>query len=153
MKIWKIIAGIFLLALIVIQFIPNELPPNNKLLDNDLIANAGVDPEVGNLLQASCYDCHSSQVNYPWYSYVAPVSWLVRKDVLEGTEELNFSEWNNYSKRRMIKKLDEIKEEVADGKMPLKIYTAIHRNAVLDDDQVTMISDWVDQYSLSLLEE
>ncbi|MGK7393481.1 MAG: heme-binding domain-containing protein [Candidatus Cyclobacteriaceae bacterium M3_2C_046] len=145
MKIIKIVLIAFAVIILVLQFVPNQLPDNSDNLENDLIAGGAVHPEVANILKTSCYDCHSRQVNYPWYSYVAPVSWLVRKDVEEGVEELDFSAWNTYNKRKLVKILDEIKEEVEEDKMPLPIYTFIHGQAKLDQQQKELIRDWVDE--------
>ncbi len=71
-------------------------------------------PEVQRILRKSCYDCHSNETRWPWYAYVAPVSWLVVHDVKEGRDELNFSSWEELSpqrkKRRAEKAIDEIEE-------------------------------------------
>lgn len=153
-RVLKITFGAILLALIVLQFIPDKLPANNDDTSNDLItaSGQGISSEVAGLLKSSCYDCHSNQVHYPWYSYVAPVSWLIRSDVEEGREELNFSEWNTYNKRRKIRKLEEIRDEVAEGEMPLGIYTAIHRDAALSKEQQQQIVAWTEEMSARILE-
>jgi hypothetical protein len=96
--------------------------------------------EVKSILQRSCYDCHSNEVNWPWYGYVAPVSWLVAYDVKEGREELNFSEWNRYSGDPEMK--EEIVEEVAEGEMPLPIYLAIHRGAAISETELATLKRW-----------
>jgi ribosome-binding protein aMBF1 (putative translation factor) len=73
---------------------------------------------------------------------VAPVKWLVINDINEGREELNFSEWQKLEKREQIKMLEEIKEEVEGGNMPLPIYTIMHRDASLSDEQKIKLSEW-----------
>ncbi len=117
-----------------IQFIPVDRsnPP--------VVADLEAPIEVKSILKRSCYDCHSNEVVWPWYSYVAPVSWLVAHDVEEGREELNFSEWHRYAGDPEMK--EEIVEEVAEGEMPLGIYLALHRDAVVSPSELTILRQW-----------
>lgn len=144
-----IIMGVFVL----IQFIPNELPKNKADNPNDIIANGPASIEVGKILKTSCYDCHSNEVNYPWYSYVAPVSWLIAHDVEEGREELNFSEWTSFDQKRMIKKLEEMAEEIEEKKMPLSYYTTLHGNAELTSEQRELLIQWTRELRESVINE
>ncbi len=149
----KIIAiSIIALAVlvIVIQFIPKNLPETSEDRTNDFILLENPPEQIKEILTTSCYDCHSNQTVYPWYSYVAPFSWLVVRDVREGRKELNFSEWGDLSKRRKVKLLGDIAEEVESGEMPMKIYTLIHRDARLDDDQVKLLTDYTKSLSSGL---
>jgi hypothetical protein len=93
------------------------------------------------LFKNSCYDCHSNDTKWPWYSHVAPVSWIVTSDVKSGREWLNFSEWESYNeaKKEKLKKL--IYREVV-AAMPLYIYTTAHDNAKLSDEQKNLIRQW-----------
>jgi hypothetical protein len=99
-------------------------------------------PEVRAVLQRACYDCHSSHTEWPWYSRVAPVSWLVASDVREGTAEVNYSAWDRYTAAEQAKKLAKSRKEVDKGKMPLWFYVAIHRNARLSPADVALIDAW-----------
>ena len=141
-KIVKIGFGILFALFIIIQFIPFEFPETSFDNQNDLILFHPVDEEVKGIIKTACYDCHSYETRYPWYSYVAPVKWLVINDINEGREELNFSEWQKLEKREQIKMLEEIKEEVEGGNMPLPIYTIMHRDASLSDEQKIKLSEW-----------
>jgi Haem-binding domain len=80
--------------------------------------------------RSSCYSCHSNETDWPFYSYVAPMSWLVRSDVENGRDELNFSDWE-----RDAGEADDAVEAIEDGSMPPDRYTLIHRNASLSDDE------------------
>jgi hypothetical protein len=100
-------------------------------------------PEVKNILQKSCYDCHSNQTNWPFYSYIAPISWLVSSDVSNGRKHLNFSEWNNISPEKIVKIKSEIEEEISDDEMPLPIYTFIHSETKLSEEQKTILKNWI----------
>ena len=83
-------------------------------------------PRTRELVVRACFDCHSNEVSWPWYAYVAPASWLVRGDVDRGREELNFSEWGvRHQEGR------EVGENVAESEMPPPLYTLVQRKAVL----------------------
>ncbi len=121
--------GVLAGALIVAQFIRPERtnPPSDPSASFEAIAKPP--QEVAAVLRRACGDCHSNQTVWPWYSRVAPVSWLVASDVKEGRAELNFSQWNTYSPETARKKLGKICEEVRDGEMPPMYYLPMHRDA------------------------
>ncbi len=150
-KALKIAVSIILSLVVIIQFVPNQLPENIDDKSKDIIETEGAPEEVKMILLKACYDCHSNQSVYPLYSYIAPFSWLVAKDVKEGREELNFSEWADLSKRRRIKLMSSVAEEVEKKAMPLKIYTVIHRDAILSDDEISAITNWTKSISDDLL--
>lgn len=87
-------------------------------------------PQTRELAQRACFDCHSNETVWPWYSNVAPISWLVQHDTEEGREHLNFSAWNDGGKGE---KPEEIVETIAEGEMPLKVYLITHPEARLTD--------------------
>ncbi|MDX2109247.1 MAG: heme-binding domain-containing protein [Verrucomicrobiota bacterium] len=120
------------------QFIP--VVRSNPQITQDVSAP----PEVRAVLKRSCYDCHSNETVWPWYSKVAPVSWLVISDVNEGREHVNFSEWGTYDAQQKRHILEEAWEEVEEGKMPMRIYTIIHPHAVLSDADKALIHGWVE---------
>ena len=123
-------------ALVIIQFIP--IDRNNPPVAGEIEA-----PEaVMAILKRSCYDWHSNETIWPWYSYVAPASWLVAKDVREGREELNFSVWDTYSEKRKNHKIKECGEEVEEGEMPLWFYLPLHPEAELSQDDIDLIVSW-----------
>jgi hypothetical protein len=109
--------------------------------------------EAGSILKTSCYDCHSNETRYPWYSNIAPAKWLIIRDVSNGREELNFSNWKSLSIKDKIKLLDKIAEEVEDSSMPLPIYTLIHRDATLNEESRKILIDWTEQMMNDLLGE
>jgi heme-binding protein len=98
--------------------------------------------EVAAIVDRSCQDCHSNATRWPWYSNVAPFSWLLVDHVNEGRQHLNLSEWGRLDTRRAGKKLEEICEEVKDGTMPIDSYTWIHRSAKLSAEDVKTLCDW-----------
>lgn len=153
MKILKIAGGILLLVLIIAQFVAPGPPPNREENPGDIIENNLADGQVAQLLKSSCYDCHSNQVHYPWYSYVAPVSLLIRHDVVEGKDELNFSEWQDYDKRRKLRKLKEVGEVLEEDEMPLGIYTLLHREAKLSDADKQLLIEWSENLMKQVMRE
>jgi hypothetical protein len=106
--------------------------------------DVGAPPEVAKVLKKACYDCHSNETVWPWYAKVAPVSWLVTRDVNEGREHLNFSEWQGFEEGRKLKKLKEVAEEVEEGEMPMAIYVPLHPEAKLSDAEKKLLVDWAE---------
>ncbi|MEQ6168216.1 heme-binding domain-containing protein [Ekhidna sp. MALMAid0563] len=133
---------ILLGAFIILQFFRGTPPEVRTDNPNDIIAHEVIDAEVATLLRNACYDCHSMESNYPWYTYITPLSWWIFEHVEHGREELNFSEWASFSMKRKLHKLEEISEETLEGEMPLESYTPVHAEAQLTDEQRQLISDW-----------
>ena len=152
-KVVKFLLLIAAISLVLIQFIPTEKPDNNSDSANDLIHLENVPQEIAGLLKAGCYDCHSEKVNYPWYTSVAPISWLVIRDVRLGREELNLSQWGQLSKRKKIKTLTSMAEEIEDDEMPLPIYTIMHSAARFNDEQRSALITWADKLSSEIMGE
>jgi len=99
-------------------------------------------PEIDVVLRRACYDCHSNETVWPWYAQVAPISWLLARDVAEGRRELNFSTWNAYDAKKKTKKLKEAAEEVAEGEMPPWLYVAVHRDAAPSPADAERLRAW-----------
>lgn len=104
-----------------------------------------VEPHARDVLNRSCMDCHSHRTVWPWYSNVAPVSWLLVSDVNEGREELNFSAWGQYPPRKQAKLLRETCEEVREGKMPPWYYVAMHRGSAVSAAEANVLCGWVER--------
>ncbi len=152
MKAIKILLVAVLVLLIAIQFMPSGMPENIPE-DDHALANSGLaDENVLTILRTSCFDCHSNQTHFPWYARVAPASLFLAGHIKEGREHMNFSEWENYSKREKIGMLEEISDEVKAGEMPLKSYLVIHRDAILDENKVKILTDWTNEATEKLLE-
>ncbi|UCE85242.1 MAG: heme-binding domain-containing protein [Deltaproteobacteria bacterium] len=102
-------------------------------------------PEVHEILRRSCYDCHSNETRWPWYSRVAPVSWLVAYDVREARHHLNFSTWDRYGEEKRRDHIREVWEEVESDEMPLWIYLPLHPDARLSARDRETIRLWATQ--------
>jgi hypothetical protein len=105
-------------------------------------AHVEVPADVAAMLEASCYDCHSHQTRWPWYSNVAPVSWLVAHHADEGREYVNFDTWGANTADEQREALEEISEVVESGEMPLGTYLPLHPEARLTDAQRQRLSTW-----------
>jgi Haem-binding domain len=142
MKILKrlaVAAGVLLVAMQAIRPARTN-PPIDPAAT--LRARAQVPPEVDALLARSCDDCHTSETRWPWYSQVAPASWLVARDVNEARRKLSLSDWGRYDARRAGRKLDQMCEEVKDGGMPITPYLLLHRSARLSEADKKTLCDW-----------
>lgn len=138
--IWKLkpvrISGIIMMfGFGMIQLIPvyRTNPP--------VISDCDAPPDVKLILKRSCYDCHSYETIWPFYSYIAPVSWLVARDVDKGRKELNFSDWQEFRNDGKIR--NEILEEIDKGEMPLPMYVMAHPEAKLSETNIAVIRQWI----------
>ena len=143
MNIWikRTLIGLAV-VLVLIQFWPIDRPETIVDNPNDIHQEIVINAEVSSLLKAACYDCHSTEVTYPWYASVAPVSFWINEHIADGSRHLNFSEWATYSPKRKHHKLEEIYEEVEESEMPLDSYTWIHSEARLTQEQVDLLVTW-----------
>ena len=130
------VASFGLLLLLLAVLVAQVIPVSRR--------NPPATGDIAVTLREACYDCHSNETVWPWYSRVAPVSWLVASDVREGREEVNFSEWNSYSEKRKAKKLKEMADEIRDGDMPPWYYEIMHADASMNELQRDALLQWLD---------
>lgn len=100
-------------------------------------------PVVMEILKRSCYNCHSNETKWPFYAYVAPVSWFIVDDVSDGRAKLNFTEWDKISHDKRIKIKKKILKEISEGDMPIAGYKFIHPNSEVTYDEQQIIRKWV----------
>ena len=128
--------SILLVAFLLIQFIPVDRTNPPVVLDIETPS------EVKAILKRSCYDCHSNETVWPWYSKIAPVSWLIAHDVKEGREYLNFSRWDDYTVKKKVELIKESIEEVEEGEMPPWVYIPTHPDSLLTKEDVNILKNW-----------
>ncbi|MDA0232830.1 MAG: heme-binding domain-containing protein [Chloroflexi bacterium] len=123
-------------ALLIIVFIALQLVPYGRDHDNPpVLADVQWDsPRTRELAVKACYACHSNETHWPWYSSIAPVSWLVQKDVDEGRDKLNFSDWNR------VQETDDIVESVVEGEMPPLAYKFRSWDRISNDEKDELIA-------------
>ncbi|MDP3945479.1 MAG: heme-binding domain-containing protein [Lutibacter sp.] len=145
MKVLKIILLVVLLALAGIQFIPTTRNQSDIVPSTDLMEVYNVPEQVEVIFKTSCYDCHSNNTSYPWYSTIQPTSWIMQGHIKNGKAVLNFSEFGAYSERKRKSKFKSILSQVKDGEMPLTSYTLMHRKAKLSENDKKAIENWINK--------
>ena len=131
----KKILVVLLVAFVLIQLFPidkNNPVPTPQL---DFLTIKNTPENTAKLIRNGCYDCHSNESKYPWYSNFQPVAWFLKDHIEEGRKELNFSTFATYEPKRQAHKLFEAIEMVEKGEMPLDSYTIIHSEAKYTEAQ------------------
>ena len=123
-------------VLVAVQLVP--VPRDNP----PVVAEIRAPTEVQRIFERACYDCHSNQTRWPWYSRLAPVSWLVAHDVKEGREHLNFSRWGELSAKDRAHAREEIGEVIEKGEMPPWFYLPLHPEARLGSHDRELLRGW-----------
>ena len=136
------LAVLVVAIVLVIQVIPVErnvstVPPGQSFEKTEKVP-----ANVAAILKVSCYDCHSNNSRYPWYSELQPGAWFMARHIKKGKEELNFDEFNNYSKKRKKAKIKSIISQIEKDEMPLKSYRMMHGNARLSADEKKELLDF-----------
>ena len=144
MKIFKRIAVFLLVILIGMQFIRPEKNIASAPFPNNIVTAFPLPDSVSNILKKSCYDCHSNNTQYPWYSSFQPVSGWLNHHIEEGKDEVNFDEFATYKIGRQYRKLLEIKEQLEKDEMPLSSYTLIHKDAKLNEGEKKLLINWAE---------
>ena len=128
--------------LVLAQFIPVDRsnPP--------AAGEVNLPDDVRQIVKTSCYDCHSNETRWPWYGYVAPVSWVLAYHVHEGKEHLNLSSWEKLSPEKQKKMAHEMWEEVEEGEMPVGVYLLMHSEAKLSGAHMQVLKEWSESYGV-----
>jgi hypothetical protein len=143
-KTFKIIAIVLVIGFIAIQFYRPDRTNPPIVQAETLEATTQVPENIQAILKRSCNDCHSNQTVYPWYSNVAPFSWLLVDHIEEGRRELNTSVWNTYSAKKKRHKLDETCEQVTTDAMPHSQYLWLHSEARLSEEDKKILCAWAE---------
>ncbi|MEO7272214.1 MAG: heme-binding domain-containing protein [Vicinamibacterales bacterium] len=137
---YAVLAGLG--VLVAMQFIrPARTNPATEP-SRTLGATMSVPASVQAVLDRSCRDCHSNDTRWPWYSNLAPMSWMVIDHVNSGRRHFNYSEWATYTPDTSRKVLHDICEETRQGSMPVGSYTLVHREARLSEADIQTLCAW-----------
>ncbi len=143
-----------ILAVAVLFFAVQLIPLNREnppvIQAQTIYAAQSVPATVQSILQNSCNDCHSNETRWPWYSHVAPVSWLVVHDVHSGRRHVNFSQWAAYPDKKKVDRLEQICDQVTNGDMPDGWYGFVHRGSRLTQEQRESVCEWVESARAAL---
>ncbi|MFH0757588.1 MAG: heme-binding domain-containing protein [Bacteroidota bacterium] len=146
-------AGLLLLGiLIVLQFFQPEKNAGTSSVD-DLVKVLSVPDSISAIMIVSCYDCHSNNTVYPWYSRISPVSWYLSNHIKKGLDKLNFSEFGTLEKSKQVGLLSDICEVIESGTMPLKSYLLVHRRSRLDLAEAEDLCSWADLEATAMLKK
>ena len=107
-----------------------------------ILRDAQIDPATLAVIQRACQNCHSQQTEWPWYSHVAPVSWLIARDVQEARSHMNLSQWQAYSADDRLQLLSAIGSAVRNRHMPVQRYVILHPEAALTESERQQIYRW-----------
>ena len=110
--------------------------------EKPLMGTASIEQPVLEVMQRSCQNCHSDRTSWPWYSHLAPISWLIEKDVHDGRSHWNMSKWDEYSLEQRQDILSEMAPLVRNRKMPMPKYLFLHPEAKLTDADVDLLYRW-----------
>ena len=107
-----------------------------------LFRGAETPPQVAQIVERSCQNCHSERTAWPWYSYLPPLSWLVENDVHQARNRMNLSHWADYTPDRQAEILSRLGSEVRNRQMPLPRYVSLHPEAKLSESEIKQLYDW-----------
>lgn len=138
------------IAFIAIQFIQPAHNSSGQVLAIDFLNLYNAPKSVNNIVYHACYDCHSNNTNYPWYSNIQPIAWMMENHIKKGKEVLNFSEFGNYTSRKQNSKLQSVMNSIKDGTMPISSYKLMHKEAQLSKNEKEIVINWIRQLNDSL---
>lgn len=139
-----------LVVFIAIQFKQHVHNTSKDVLATDFKKIFAVPDNVTAILQNACYDCHSNNTIYPWYSNIQPMAWMMARHIKNGKAELNFSDFGSYTRRRQINKLKGIANQIKNNEMPISSYKMMHKRARLSKEEKDLIIDWMNKTEDSL---
>jgi mono/diheme cytochrome c family protein len=126
-----------LLGVVVAGGLIQLIPTGYRHTDPAVIQEPSWDnPYTRELAKRACFNCHSNETVWPWYSGVAPVSWLTERDVKGGRSHLNFSEWN-----KPQRPAHELADQIRAGRMPPWFYRPMHPESKLTPEEKTALID------------
>lgn len=133
--------GVGAVVFVAMQLVPKSI--SNPKVTQDVAAPAPVET----VLRGRCYNCHSNETRWPWYAHVAPVSWVIIRDVERGRQRVNFSTWDKYSDdpETLATKFRNIRRFSENGEMPLWYYLLAHPEARLSEADRLILEDWAAQ--------
>lgn len=142
-KIFKTVAVVLLVILVLLQFYPKPAKNQSGITGANFIGNNfPINDSVNKILTTACYDCHSNQTVYPWYTHLQPVALFLNDHIVDGKKHLNFSTFTSYNLAKQFNKLKEVEEMITEDEMPLTSYTLIHRDASLSSGEKQILINW-----------
>ncbi|HEX9657080.1 MAG TPA: heme-binding domain-containing protein [Bacteroidota bacterium] len=153
MKRVKQILLVLLIVFVVIQFMQPARNQSGQVLQTEFSNTYSIPNNVYTLFKNACFDCHSNNTSYPWYSNIQPIGWILAKDIENGKAKVNFSEFGSLSSRRQISKLQGVENRIKDGTMPLPEYQFMHPSARLTEEERRLLIDWIQKTKDTLVSQ
>jgi len=142
LKVLRILLIIFVAIFVIIQFFRIDKTNPEADMSKDFIQITKPPEEVALMIKNACYDCHSHHTKYPWYTDLAPFSWLIKQHIDIGRQNVNFSLWSDYPAGKANHKIEECFEEIEKGAMPMAAYLPMHPEAKFTPEQRQKLVDW-----------
>jgi hypothetical protein len=145
MKMKKWIPALWIvggLAIAVSALVHPFGPVKSVISAEPLLAGSSVDPALQRIIERSCQNCHSERTEWPWYSYIAPVGWMIESDVSEGRQHLNLSHWEEYGSNQQSAQLSKMAAAIRNRQMPPARYILLHPAAKLSNTEIAQIDKW-----------
>lgn len=139
----KVLLGLAVVFL-GLQFFRPEKNLSAETPKTDLLVLHPAPPEIKQLLQVGCYDCHSDNTRYPFYAEIQPIGWWLADHVNDGKAELNLSRFGSLTPKQQATAVEEMADVILDRSMPLESYTITHRDAIFTDAQIQLLVGWLD---------
>ncbi len=140
---FKKILGVVVIITILAQFISPQKNSSKIIAESDFIQTERIPERLGKTIKQSCYDCHSNHTEYPWYNSITPVNFWLNGHINHAKKDLNFSEWNSYSAKKKLHKLNELSEVLLNNEMPPTSYNLLHADAKISEDDKKALLDWI----------
>jgi len=150
MSRFKKILLVLIVAFIAIQFVQPAHNKSEEVLPTDLANTLAVPNNIKIILQNACYDCHSNNTVYPWYSNIQPAAWLMARHIKNGKQKLDLSDFGSNTTRKQISKLKEMINQIKDDEMPIASYKMMHKDARLSKEQKKLVIGWISKVADSL---
>ena len=132
-----------LLSLIIMQFFQIEKTNPDSNLEQDFLRINDAPQEISKLFKDACYDCHSHETRYPWYTSVAPISFWIKSHINGGRQQLNYSIWSKYPEDKKSHKIEETIEMIEEKSMPLTSYIIGHPEARISESERAKMVQWL----------
>ena len=138
------------LIFFAIQLIQPAHNKGGQVSSSDFAVLYDVPKPVEYILQNACYDCHSNNTQYPWYSNIQPLAWMMERHIKNGKEKLNFNDFGKNTTRKQISKLKGASNQIKDNAMPIISYSMMHEKANLTHEEKQVVIKWMEQLADSL---
>ena len=140
----KKIIILVIIILVIMQLIqPKRNISEGGLGENDISKVYAMPADLHQTFQRKCYDCHSNNTHYPWYFHIQPIGWWLAAHIHDAKEDLNFSDFKNYSPKEASHALEELEEVVEERSMPIRAYTMFHKDSEITDADEQAIRAWL----------